>query len=98
VEEIWHVWMCLRCCELANETLISGERDLIVMEHVLNIVSVLHVITWTMEHTFGAAVSVSTSAPIVVSPAAPLTVSISTNVSYAISVAVFVSVSISISI
>ena len=44
------MWMCLRCCELANETLISGERDLIVMEHVLNIVSVLYVITWTMDY------------------------------------------------
>ena len=92
------MWMCSRCCELANGTLISGEHDLIVMEHVLNLVSVLHVTVWTMEHTFGAAMSVSTSAPIMVSPATPLTVSISTSVSLAISVASLVSVSTSISI
>jgi hypothetical protein len=42
--------MCSRCCELANGTLIFGERDPIVMEHVLNLVSVLHVTAWTMDY------------------------------------------------
>jgi hypothetical protein len=50
VEEIWHVWMCSRRCELANGTLISGEHDLIVMEHVLNLVSVLRVTAWMMDY------------------------------------------------